>query len=78
MKAQTIIDGVPGGRKWVESTLAVGYQSEDGDFQLTPALDTKGGWILTSFAHDPPTDNGELWTKRFPTAREAQEYAEMM
>lgn len=66
-----------GGKLWTRKDHGVpGYSADDGNYDI---LLGEGYVVLVAFEHDPlHDDNSEFWRKRFPTAREAMEYAEKM
>jgi hypothetical protein len=66
---------IPGGRLWFKTKVYVdGWDSECGNFRIIPSKPS--GFILIAFEHEG--QDGEFWTRTFPTVEEAMEYAERM
>ena len=60
---------------WTPSQLFTdGWDSECGDFRIVPSK--REGALLLAFRHPDPQGGGRFWTRSFPTAEEAVEYAE--
>jgi hypothetical protein len=65
---------LPGGRIWTKDTLGC-WDSEDGTLRIFPSQ-SGIGVILISFEHEG--QDGEFWTRQFPTVEAAMEYAEII
>jgi hypothetical protein len=64
-----------GGQLWRKGKVYVdGWDSGDGNFRIIPSK--QSGYILIAFEHE--RDDGELWTRTFPTVEAAMEQAEKM
>lgn len=65
--------------KWIPGRVAVdGWDTEDGNYRIIPVKGQKAGevrwWLLISFLHE--SEDGQLWTRRFPTVEAAKDHAE--